>query len=147
MTVDEARKVLEGEVAAVAASSGVFSDSRDREVAERLAAESGSARPEWHEFRRPRQLTVTGYKRQFTEPFQRDRPADNVLSRPSARPRPVAAARGGSGCGVFLLMSTGIDLALTEVAPHLPIRLPSDGQVPEGTRIGRIGRTRGRRAK
>ncbi|MDA0565231.1 3'-5' exonuclease [Streptomonospora sp. S1-112] len=119
MTVDEARKVLEAEAMA-ATAPGVFSGSQGRDVADRLAAESTPAYPEWHEFWRPRQLTETEYRQRFVDPFRRDQSVGTAPSRPSARPHPSATPRGGSGCAVFLLASTGVGVLLAEVAVRMP---------------------------
>ncbi|MEU6206192.1 exonuclease domain-containing protein [Micromonospora musae] len=66
---DQARKLLEGEVAKI--HGRLFADASGEQLANRLAAEQAAATrpagPEWHEFWRPRELTLAEYHAMFVE--------------------------------------------------------------------------------
>ncbi|MEH0934240.1 exonuclease domain-containing protein [Micromonospora psammae] len=125
VTVEQARKLLEGEATKV--GGGLFVDSAGEQVANRLAAERAAAnRPEWHEFWRPRELTPVEYRARFvdrrddwdeaaleiriTVPAARQMQPGPV---PGARKAPVAAKK--SGCAATFLFGGAILVGVAEL--------------------------------
>ena len=99
LTPEQARKLLEGEAAKV--RGGLFADSAGEQVADRLAAERAAAarpaRPEWHEFWRPRELAPAEYRARFVD--RRDDWDDGRPRNSDHRSRrPAHAAWSDAGC-------------------------------------------------
>ncbi|PWU51824.1 DNA polymerase III subunit epsilon [Micromonospora sp. S4605] len=117
---DQARKRLESEVATV--PGGLFTDPRGEQVANRLAAEQAAAtppaRPEWHEFWRPRELTPAEYHAMFVE---RHEDWDEIhtmrITVPVAHNRqpamPTAAKKGG--CAAVIAVGGAIVVGVAEL--------------------------------
>lgn len=117
---DQARKLLEDEVAKV--RGGLFTDPRGEDIASRLAAEQAAAarpaRPEWHEFWRPHELTPAEYHARFVERHDDwDEVHEIRVSVPVApRVAPHAnAAKAKGGCAVVVLLGGAAMLGMAEV--------------------------------
>ncbi|MET7373440.1 3'-5' exonuclease [Micromonospora arida] len=116
---EQARKLLEGEVAKV--HGGLFADPGGEELANRLAAEraatSRQARPEWHEFWRPQELTPGDYQKRFVDRRDDwDAAYEIHVTLPATAGRaPVAAvAQKKSGCAAAIAVGGAVIIGVAE---------------------------------
>lgn len=120
---EQARKLLEGEV--TKARGGLFTDPRGEQIANRLAAEQAAtrrpARPEWHEFWRPRELTPAEYHARFVERHDDWDEAYRiqVTLPPAPRVAPQVPAPAKSGCAVVAFLGLAAMLGMAEVVRQL----------------------------
>jgi len=122
LTAEQARKFLEGEIAKTATS--LFSDADGEQIADRLAVERAAAavpaRPEWHEFWRPRELTPAEYRKRFIEGGDDWDQAQSVtITVPAgvshARSLKADDVKPKGGCAVVLLLGGAIAAGATEL--------------------------------
>jgi DNA polymerase-3 subunit epsilon len=119
---DQARKILEQEVARTAAT--LFADPAGAAVAEQLAAEraaaSRPARPEWHEYWRERELTPAEYHEMYVarqddwdDDYQEIR--ITLPASPRTQPARTAAAAKKGGCLSAVALVGGFLTAAAEL--------------------------------
>lgn len=130
---DQARKLLESEVDR--RSGGLFADPHGESVATRLAAEQAAAtrpaRPEWHEYWRPHELTPAEYHARFVQrrddhwdDWDDDSDDDTYheirISVPSAArpttPAPTPAVAKKGGCLSAVVLFGGLAAGVAELA-------------------------------
>lgn len=119
----EAQKILDKEIAN--SGNGLFANPDGQALASQLDAEQAAAarpaRPEWHEFWRPRELTPGEYKAQFID-REDDWDARRIVVHvdpTSSRRRTPAPAAKRSGCAVAAVMSAGLIVGIAEAVRHI----------------------------